>query len=157
MRLRIQVAHLLAAACLLASHGSALPSEADFGVPKEVSDLVGAYSGSWKTFGIDADGKVVERSAWKDTMKADNPIRDAERAWVSTEDVMTFDGRTDGPFKLSGKEGYRLNADGSLGDYFIETFGQTYQMQKLAEGIWTYATEALPQELTQLGFPRNAT
>lgn len=29
-------------------------------------------------------------------------------------------------------------------------------MQKLAEGIWSYATEAAPQELTRLGFSNGA-
>jgi hypothetical protein len=125
-------------------------------VPKEVKALVGTYSGSWKSFGIDTQAQVVQVSAWTDTMKAQNPVRNAARAWVSTEDVMVFEGRAGAPFKVLGKEGYRINADGTLGEYFIETFGQTYRLQKLAEGVWTYATDASGQELSQAGFPRGA-
>jgi hypothetical protein len=137
--------------------GIGLTADTSSDVPKEVAALVGTYSGSWKSFGIDAQGQVIQRSAWTDTMKAERPVREAERAWVSTEDVMVFEGRPGAPFKLPGKEGYRLNKDGTLGEYFIETFGQTYRMQKLAEGTWSYATDASAQELAQLGFPKGAT
>jgi len=132
-----------------------LSADASPEVPKEVAALAGTYSGSWKSFGIDAQGQVVERSAWTDTVRAERPVREADRAWVSTENVMIFEGRG-APFKLPGKEGYYLNRDGVLGQYFIETHGQTYRMQKLADDIWTYATDASPQELAQLGFPKGA-
>ena len=41
--------------------------------------------------------------------------------------------------KVSGKEGYLLNSDGSLGEYFIEADGQTYKMQKLGENVFAYS------------------
>jgi hypothetical protein len=152
LRLLVQVLFLGS----LSLPGIASAADTTSEVPKEVMALVGTYSGAWKSFGIDAQGQVVLRSAWTDTMKADRPVREPERAWVSTEDVMTFEGRPGAPFKLSGKEGYRFNRDGTLAEYFIETFGQTYRMQKLAEGIWTYAVDASTQELAQLGFPKGA-
>ena len=137
--------------------GVGLAADTSPEVPKEVAALVGTYSGSWKSFGIDAQGQVVERTAWTDTVKAERPVREANRAWVATETVMIFAGREGAPFKLPGKEGYDLNQDGTLGEYFIETFGQTYRMHKLAPDIWTYATDAPPQELAQLGFPKGTT
>jgi len=149
--------HLILLAGALSLPGIGLAADTSSDIPKEVAALVGTYSGSWKSFGIDAQGQVVPRMSWTDTMKADHPVREADRAWVSTEDAMTFEGRPGAPFKLPGKEGYRLNPDGTLGEYFIETYGQTYRMQKLAEGIWTYAADAAPQELEQLGFPKGAT
>jgi hypothetical protein len=148
--------HLVLLAGSLSLPGIGLAADTSSDIPKEVAALVGTYSGSWKSFGIDAQGQVVLKNTWTDTMKADRPEREAERAWVSTEDVMTFEGRPGAPFKLPGKEGYRLNRDGTLGEYFIETYGQTYRMQKLAEGIWTYAADASTQELAQLGFPEGA-
>jgi hypothetical protein len=53
---------------------------------------------------------------------------------------------------VPGKEGYLPNPDGTLGDYFIVTFGQTYRVQKLTKDTWTYALSAQPQELTSLAF-----
>src|SRR5437899_2500426 len=123
-----------------------LPPDAGADVPKEVAALVGTYSGSWKSFGIDARGQVVERSTWTDTMTAERPVREQAQAFVTTEDTMKFQGRSGTPFKLPGKEGYLLNKDGSLGEYFIEAYGQTYRLQKLADGVWTYLAEASPQE-----------
>ena len=70
---------------------------------------------------------------------------------------MVFSGRPGAPFKVSGKEGYLLNSDGTLGEYFIETFGQTFRVQKISKDVWTYQTAAQPQELAQLGFPKGAT
>jgi hypothetical protein len=156
MKNKVLNLRLILLAVSLNLSGIGLAADTNSGIPKEVVALVGTYSGAWKLFGIDAQGQVVVRNTWTDTMKADRPVRDAERAWVSTEDVMTFEGQPGAPFKLSGKEGYHLNRDGTLGEYFIETFGQTYRMQKLAEGIWTYAVDASPQELAQLGFPQGA-
>lgn len=124
---------------------------------KEVANLVGTYSGTWTSFGVDAEGKVVKRMAWTDTMKAEKPVREAGRVFVATEDEMIFEGRPGAPFKIPGKEGYLLNTDGTLGDYFIETYGQTYRVQAPAKGVWTYAVDAQPQELAQLGFPKGAT
>lgn len=56
------------------------------------------------------------RSAWTDTMKAERPVREGERAWVTTEDVRVSEGRPGAPFKLPGKEGFRLNRDGTLAE-----------------------------------------
>jgi hypothetical protein len=156
MKIQNMNRHLVLLAASLSLPGFGLAADTNSEVPKEVVALVGTYTGSWKTFGIDGQGQVVQRNAWTDTMKAERPVREAERAWVSTEDVMVFEARPGAPFKLAGKEGYRLNPDGTLGEYFIETFGQTYRMQKLAEDVWSYATDASPQELAQLGFPKGA-
>jgi hypothetical protein len=156
MKIQILSRHLVLLASSLSLPGTGLAADSSSEVPKEVVALVGTYSGSWRSFGIDAQGQVVLRSAWTDTLKAERPVREAERAWVSTEDVMVFEGRPGPPFKLPGKEGYRLNPDGTLGEYFIETFGLTYRMQKLAADIWTYAADATTQELSQMGFSKGA-
>ena len=42
--------------------------------------------------------------------------------------------------------------DGTLGDQFIESFGQTTRMTQLSENVWTYATPAQAEELASLGF-----
>jgi hypothetical protein len=47
--------------------------------------------------------------------------------------------------------GYLLKSDGTLGEYFIETYGQTFKMQKLEENVFAYSVPAAPQELARLG------
>ena len=121
-------------------------------VPKELIGIAGTFTGSWTSFGIDEKGQIVKRAAWTDTVKAENPVVKDDRAYVSTTDDMIFEGGRIPPMKVQGTEGYFLNKDGSLGDYYFENFGQTYKMQKLGKDIWVYATPANPRELTQLGF-----
>ncbi len=120
-------------------------------IPKEVKDLVGTYTGSWQIYGLDANGQVIKQAAWTDTLKAENPVVEKSRAFVTTSDEMIFEGGRIPPMKVSGKEGYLLNSDGSLGEYFIETFGQTYKMQKLGENVFAYSVPAAPEELARLG------
>ena len=69
---------------------------------------------------------------------------------------MTFEGGRIPPAKVPGKEGYFLNKDGGLGDYFIEASGQTNRMLKIGANVWTYTTPAMAQELVRLGFPKDA-
>jgi hypothetical protein len=123
---------------------------------EEVRNLVGTYTGSWTMFGIDDKGEVVKRMAWTDTIKAENPEVKGDRAYVSTTDEMTFEGGKIPPYKVQGKEGYFLKKDGLLGDYFIETSGQTNLMVKVGDKVWSYATPAAGQELGFLGFPKDA-
>lgn len=125
-------------------------------VPKEVRALEGTYTGSWTMYGIDEKGDVVKHMAWTDTMKAVGSEVKGDRALVHTTDEMTFEGGQIPPFKVQGKEGYFLNKDGGLGDYFIETFGQTIRMVKVGENVWSYTTPAAAQELGRLGFPKGA-
>mgnify|MGYP001614329205 CR=1 FL=1 len=125
-------------------------------VPKEVRALEGNYTGSWTLYGIDEKGDVVKHMAWTDTMKAVGPEVMGDRALVNTTDEMTFEGGQIPPFKVQGKEGYFLNKEGGLGDYFIETSGQTNRMVKVGENVWSYTTPAAAQELGRLGFPKDA-
>lgn len=125
-------------------------------VPTEVHDLVGTYVGAWSSFGIDAAGRAVKRFAWTDTMTVSDPAVSGGRAFVTTADRMTFEGGLAPPMTIPGTEGYFLNEDGSLGDYYFETYGQTYRMQKLNESSWAYTMPANPQELAWLGFPADA-
>jgi hypothetical protein len=120
-------------------------------IPKEVSDIVGTYTGSWTSYGLDANGQVVKQAAWIDTLKAENPILEKNRAVVITATEMTFEGGRIPPMKVPGKEGYIINSDGSLGEYFIETFGQTYKMQKLGDNVLAYTVPVSQQELTRIG------
>ena len=119
--------------------------------PKEVKELVGTYTGSWATYSLDANGQVIKQAAWTDTLKAENPVVEKNRAFVTTSGEMIFEGGRIPPMTMSGKEGYLLNSDGSLGEYFIETFGQTYKMQKLAENVFAYSVPAAPQEFARIG------
>src|SRR5215469_15317247 len=72
-------------------------------VPREVEAIAGTFVGSWTMFGIDGRGQVVRKSAWIDTMKAQNPLRNNDRAYVTTMDEMTFEGRPT-PMNIEGKE-----------------------------------------------------
>jgi hypothetical protein len=124
--------------------------------PKEVRDLVGTFTGSWTMFGIDDKGEVVRRMAWTDTIKAEKPEVEGDRAYVSTTDEMKFEGGKIPPIKVQGKEGYHLKTDGSLGDYFMEMAGHTFRMVKVGDNVWSYTTPAEAQELSGLGFPKDA-
>ena len=126
-------------------------------VPKEVRDLKGTYTGSWTNFGIDDKGQVIPRSTWTDTLEADQPQVEGERAFVITAGEMVFAGAKIPPLKVRGREGYFLKKGGGLGDYFIETFGQVYRMHKIGDNVWTYAAPADPRELAALGFANVAT
>jgi len=103
MRIQFQLRRLSSLAWLLISLASVRAAETSAEVPKEVMALVGTYAGSWKSFGIDAQGQVVPKSTWTDSMKATKPVREAQRAWVSTEDVMVFEGRAGAPFNVPGQ------------------------------------------------------
>lgn len=119
--------------------------------PAEVKALVGTYTGSWIMYGLDASGKVVEKMKWTDTMTAANPQVKEDRAFVETVDRMTFSGNIP-PQQVKGTEGYILNKDGSLGDYYFENFGQLFKMLKLGRKTWVYSMAANPGRLAFLGF-----
>jgi hypothetical protein len=94
--------------------------------------------------------------AWTDTIKAERPEVTGDRSYVSTVDEMMFEVGNIPPLKIQGKEGYFLNKDGSLGDYFIEISGQLSRMVMVGDNVWSYTTPAAGQELGQLGFPTDA-
>jgi hypothetical protein len=121
-------------------------------IPKELSDLTGTFVGEWTMFGLDENGQITKKAAWTDTIKVENPVIKGDRAFVTNTDEMIFAGGKIPPRKYQGSEGYFINADGSLGDYFIESFGKTTRMHKLAENIWAYGIPAATQEIAQLGF-----
>lgn len=121
-------------------------------IPKEVSAIAGTYAGSWTVFGLDEKGQTVKRAAWTDVLKAENPVNQKDRAFVTITDEMTFEGGRIPPRKTQGAEGYLLNKDGSLGDYYFETAGQVYRFQKLSPDTWAYVIPADARELAQLGF-----
>jgi hypothetical protein len=123
-------------------------------VPKEVAAITGTFTGSWTMFGIDQSGQVVKRMAWTDVIKAENPVVKGDRAFVTTTDEMTFEGGKIPPTKVKGTEGYFLNKDGSLGDYYYETYGKEYRLQRLGKETWAYVIPADPRELGQLGFSK---
>jgi hypothetical protein len=120
-------------------------------IPQEVKDIAGAYSGSWTSFGLDQQRQPVKQASWTDTIQAENPQVEGDRAYVNIHIEMNFEGGQIPPFKLDGKEGYFLKPDGTLGDYFIETFGRLNRGQQISKGIWTYASEAEAQELARMG------
>src|SRR5262249_15075468 len=116
-------------------------------VPKAVRDLEGTYVGSWTLLGIDEESKVVKLASWTDTIKAENPQMHDEQAYVLTTSEMVFDGSDAPPVKFTGKEGYLLMPDGSLGNYFIETFGQISKSTQLCENVWISVTPASAEDL----------
>ena len=135
----------------------AVGDENDDKALKAVRALEGTYTGSWIMYGIDDNEKVVKKMAWTDTMKAAGAEIKGGRAQVATADEMIFEGGKAPPFKVEGKEGFFLNKDGSLGESFIETYGQVNRMIKLGDNVWSYAMPAAAQELPRLGFPKGAT
>ena len=130
---------------------SAASAQNQTSVPAEVKSIVGNYTGSWTSYTINEKGEVVKQTAWTDTMKAENPIVEKDRVFVSTVNEMTFEGGRIPPMKMPGKEGYFLNRDGSLGDYYVEIFGQTIKMNRLDKDVWAYTIPANPREFAALG------
>lgn len=120
-------------------------------IPKEVQAILGSFQGEWTSFALNDKGEVVKKASWTDTVKAESPTFSPDRVSVATTDEMTFEGGKIPPMKIQAKEGYLLNADGTLGDYFIETFGQTYRLQKLNAAARVYAAIATPREFPMLG------
>lgn len=125
-------------------------------VPKAVRDLEGTYLGSWTLFGIDEESEVVKIASWTDTIKAENPQVDDEQAYVLTTSEMVFDGSDAPPVEFTGKEGYFLMPDGSLGDYFIETFGQISKSTQLDENVWISVTPASAEDLASYRLPNDS-
>ena len=131
---------------------TALAQEQAKPVPAEVNAIAGTYTGAWTVFGIDEKGQAVKRVGWTDVIKAENAVVKGDRAYVTITDEMTFEGGRIPPRKTQGTEGYLINKDGSLGDYFFETSGKLYRFQKLAKDTWAYTVPADARELAQLGF-----
>lgn len=120
-------------------------------IPAEVQAIAGAYTGAWTSLSINDKGEVVKQMAWTDTIKAENPTVAADRAFVEITDEMTFEGGRIPPQKMLGKEGYLINKDGSLGDYFVEFFGRAVPMKRLAKDVWTYSIPGNAREFMALG------
>lgn len=125
-------------------------------VPQAVRDLAGTYVGSWALFGIDEGGNVIQLASWTDTIKAESPQIDAEQAYVLTTSEMVFDGSEAPPMQFTGKEGYLLMPDGSLGDYFVETFGQMTKSSLLGENVWISVTPASAEDLASYRLPNDS-
>lgn len=125
-------------------------------VPKAVRDLEGTYVGSWTLFGIDEESKVVKLASWSDTIQAENPQMDDEQAYVLTTSEMVFDDSDAPPINFTGKEGYFLMPDGTLGDYFTETFGQISRSTQLGENVWISVTPASAEDLASYRLPTDS-
>lgn len=126
-------------------------------VPKELTALVGTFTGSWTMFGINDKGEVIPRLKWTDVMTASKPTRDRDRVFVETLDEITYLEPKYPVQKYPGKEGYMLKDDGSPGDYYIEMYGKVTRLAKVDDDVWTYSARASAQELTMLGFPQGST
>jgi hypothetical protein len=125
-------------------------------IPKEVKALEGNYAGEWSMHGINDKGAVVKLFSWTDTVKTTGAAVKGDRAFITWVNEQVFEGGKIPPRKMEGKEGYLLNKDGSVGDYFIEMFGQVTRLARLSETAWASASPASPQELSAIGFPQGA-
>jgi len=121
-------------------------------ISKEIQSLVGSFQGEWTAYGIDNAGQIMKAISWVDTITTGDPITESNRVYVPTEDKMYFKGKHIQPMTVSGIEGYFINDDGSLGDYFFEMYGQVYLMRKLNDNTWVYVMPGSPQEMANLGF-----
>lgn len=124
-------------------------------VPEEVKKMTGVFEGRWSMLGLDETGAIVQKMSWTDVMEAKDPVVRDGRAYVATLDAMTFEGGIP-PQKMKGTEGYFLNPDGSLGDYFIEMNGQVQRVSRLGDDAWAYTAPPSPMEMRMLGFPAAA-
>jgi hypothetical protein len=125
-------------------------------VPQAVLDLEGTYVGSWTLYGLDEASQVVKLATWTDTIKAENAQIDNEQAYVLTTTEMVFDGSNAPPLEFPGKEGYFLMPDGTLGEYFIETFGQISKSTLLGENVWITVTPASAEDLASYRLPNDS-
>lgn len=125
-------------------------------VPQAVHDLAGTYVGAWTLFGLDEARQVVQLAAWTDTIQAENPQRDEQQAYVLTTTEMVFAGSEAPAMTFTGKEGYFLRPDGSLGDYFVETFGQITTSTQVGENLWISVTPASAEDLASYLLPNDA-
>ncbi len=125
-------------------------------VPEAVRALEGTYVGSWTLFGIDQENNVVTLATWTDTIKAEAPQVDGEQAFVLTTSEMAFDGSQAPPMTFTGREGYYLMPDGSLGDYFVETFGQITKSTQLGDNVWISVSPASPDDLASYLRPNDS-
>ena len=147
---------LSASLCLSACQPIQAPDPAAQVVPQAVRDLAGTYAGGWTLFGLDEASQVVELASWTDTIQAENPQMDAEQAYVLTTSEMVFDGSNAPPVQFTGKEGYFLLPDGSLGDYFVETFGQVSKSTQVGDNVWVSVAPASPEDLASYRLPADA-
>jgi hypothetical protein len=147
---------MLVGAVTVAAFIARLSLADDKPIPKEVRDLVGTYTGEWTLYRFDvAKGETAKMNSWTDTVTAENPAIEGDRAFVTLTDEFRFpDGNS---FKVTGKEGYTIKKDGSLGDNFIEMFGSLRVLVKISNEVSSYVTTADPQELGRLGLPKGAT
>ena len=156
MKLPSRLTVSIASCALLLLASASVPAASDQAagdVPAPVKAIVGHYHGEWQMFGIDGAGNVVERMRWTDSVDATRPRREGDRALVSTSCTMEIAGG--GQRKFEGEEGYFLQADGSLGDYFLGMAGKTVRMPRLADRVFSYSLDADPGEFSGLGFPRD--
>ena len=125
-------------------------------VPEEVRELAGTYAGVWTMYGVDAQGAIVKRMAWTDTMRAENPQVEGDRAFLTTVDEMVFEGGAAPPYRVEGREGFFLDAEGRITDAFIENFGSVVRLIELSDNAWSYVAPVAAGELGMLGFPAGA-
>ncbi|MDY0298192.1 MAG: hypothetical protein RB296_12840 [Acidobacteriota bacterium] len=59
-------------------------------VPEKLKALVGTYSGEWAMYGMDNEGKIVEKFSWTDVIEVSNPVVKDGKACVTTVDRMNF-------------------------------------------------------------------
>jgi hypothetical protein len=90
-------------------------------------------------------------ATWVDTVTTGMPMVTADRAFFVATDSMDFGGGAP-PMQQTFNEGFLRNKDGSIGDHFIEAFGQVTVDHEISPGVFTYAQPAAVQELQQLGF-----
>lgn len=134
----------------------ASPTARDGELPPQVQAVLGTWIGEWEMWGVDPNGAVVSTAKWDDRMVAADATRLPDRIRVKTVDEMHFAGSPSSPRTFTGSEGWYLNADGTLGTHYIESFGRESRMISLRADAESYLEEAAPQELAQLGFPKGA-
>ncbi|MBN1272272.1 MAG: hypothetical protein JXB26_08375 [Candidatus Aminicenantes bacterium] len=120
-------------------------------VPEKLKSMIGIYKGEWTMYGMNKEGNIVERIAWTDKIEMQDPVVKDGKAYAITIDKMTFKGNIP-PQEIKGKEGYYLNEDGSLGDYFIEMQGQEIISHEIGKDVWIYSAPVSTHEYAFLGF-----
>ena len=118
--------------------------------------LVGTYTGKSTNYRIDGQGGIQPTSWFTETIKAENPVQQDGKAFVSATDEMTFSNGGTGTYHW--QEGFYVNPDGSAGKhYFVYQIPnvppqETIEIPLAEIGAVTFDNDVQDYELKELGF-----
>ncbi len=109
----------------------------------------GTFMGSWELFGLDEAGERQRVFGWTDVATTSMPTVEAMRAFVHVSDVMMFEGG--GGTTEEWIEGVVIEADGSVGDSFVDQRGVVTIQEEVEPDHFVYEMDITPMDL--MGLP----